>query len=80
MTDWITKKENKKNPKTQTKPRKAVLTVKEKDLPELETLELITDDKLIELTKPKNMKTGGRVNAKDGGCMQIKGWGKARKR
>ena len=23
---------------------------------------------------------GGRVNAKDGGCMQIKGWGKARRR
>jgi len=23
---------------------------------------------------------GGRINAKDGGCMQIKGWGKARKR
>ena len=28
----------------------------------------------------KNFKTGGRVNAKDGGCIQIKGWGKARKR
>ena len=67
MTDWITKKEDKKNPKTQTKPRKAVLTVKEKDLPELETLELITDDKLIELIKPKNMKTGGRVSFRGGG-------------
>ena len=67
MTDWITKKENKKNPKTQTKPRKAVLTVEEKDLPELETLELITDDKLIELIKPKNMKTGGRVSFRGGG-------------
>ena len=28
----------------------------------------------------KDFATGGRVNAKDGGCIQIKGWGKARKR
>jgi len=67
MADWITKKENKKNPKTQTKPGKAVLRVEEKDLPELEILELITDDKIIDLTKPKNMKTGGRVSFRGGG-------------
>ena len=30
--------------------------------------------------KPKEMKSGGRVNLKGGGCAQIKGWGKARKR
>jgi hypothetical protein len=28
----------------------------------------------------KGFSKGGRINAKDGGCMQIKGWGKARKR
>ena len=28
----------------------------------------------------KKLKSGGRVNLKDGGCAQIKGWGKARKR
>ena len=67
MTDWITKKENKKNPKTQTKPRKAVLTVQVKDLPELETLELVIDDKIISLPKPKEMKTGGRVSFRGGG-------------
>ena len=47
------------NPKTTGKPKKY--------LPELETLELITDDKLIELKKTKNMKTGGRVNFRGGG-------------
>ena len=47
------------NPKTTGKPKKY--------LPELETLELITDDKLIELKKPKNMKTGGRVSFRGGG-------------
>ena len=68
MTDWITKKEkeDKKNPTRQAKPRKNI-TGAEKDLPELETLELITDDKLIELKKPKNMKTGGRVSFRGGG-------------
>ena len=30
--------------------------------------------------KPKEMKSGGRVNLRNGGCAQIKGWGKARKR
>ena len=30
--------------------------------------------------KPREMKSGGRVNLKGGGCAQIKGWGKARKR
>ena len=28
----------------------------------------------------KKFKSGGRVNLKGGGCAQIKGWGKARKR
>ena len=37
--------------------------------------DMIGDDKLT-----TDFSKGGRVNAKDGGCMQIKGWGKARKR
>ena len=55
------------NPKTTGKPRKAVLTVEEKDLPELETLELVIDDKIISLPKPKEMKTGGRASFRGGG-------------
>jgi hypothetical protein len=30
-------------------------------------IQLITDDKIIELTTPKNMKSGGRVNLRGGG-------------
>jgi hypothetical protein len=31
-------------------------------------IQLITDDKIIELTTPKDMKSGGRVNLRGGGC------------
>ena len=30
-------------------------------------IQLITDDKIIELTTPKDMKSGGRVNLRGGG-------------
>jgi len=65
---------------------------KKKDLPELETLELVTDDKLISLTKPKEMKRGGLTGGrkkldknKDGKItgedfkMMKQGYGAARK-
>ena len=31
-------------------------------------IQLITADKIIELTTPKDMKSGGRVNLRGGGC------------
>jgi hypothetical protein len=31
-------------------------------------IQLIIDDKIIELTTPKDMKSGGRVNLRGGGC------------
>ena len=31
-------------------------------------IQFVTDDKIIELTTPKDMKSGGRVNLRGGGC------------
>ena len=67
MTDWITKKENKKNPKTQTKPGKAVLRVEEKE-PEIKIIMVGEDGKMLD--KPEYIKEyskGGRVNLRGGG-------------
>ena len=56
-SEYITKK------KTKRKPGPAsVLRKKDNEI------QLITDDKIIELTTPKDMKSGGRVNLRGGGC------------
>ena len=56
-TEYITKK------KTKRKAGPAsVLGKKDTEI------QLITDDKIIELTTPKDMKSGGRVNLRGGGC------------
>ncbi len=56
-SEYITKK------KTKRKPGPAsVLGKKDNEI------QLIIDDKIIELTTPKDMKSGGRVNLRGGGC------------
>ena len=56
-SEYITKKKTKRKPGPASGLRK-------KD----NQIQLITDDKIIELTTPKDMKSGGRVNLRGGGC------------
>jgi len=56
-SEYITKKKTKRKPGPASGLRK-------KD----NEIQLITDDKIIELTTPKDMKSGGRVNLRGGGC------------
>ena len=55
-SEYITKK------KTKRKPGPA------SGLGKKDSIVFVTDDKIIELTTPKDMKSGGRVNLRGGGC------------
>jgi hypothetical protein len=64
--NWITKKEEKKN------------YITKKDSAQTSGKETVSDAQKRGKI-PLNFNKGGRVNLKDGGCAQIKGFGKARR-
>ena len=79
MSNWIKKKEEKKNwiTKKETKEDKPVY-IKKKDSAQTSGKETVSDAQKRGKI-PLNFNKGGRVNLKDGGCAQIKGFGKARR-
>ena len=77
---WITKKDTSK-PESVEKEEFKGSWIKKKDSAQMSGKETVSDAQKRGKRELKfNFKSGGRVGYKDGGCMQIKGWGKARKR